>query len=587
MFSWYNIFILILLFTFGSCKKKQSDSLQTSCEKVIHQINEVSPKLYKDRAEQVKALHILDSLSNNQTSCADKNNVIIAGIEVGRYYYFQNKQDSALFHYRKALFIANRNKDTLNKAAINSNMGAAYMSLGFDRSAIAHFIEARKAMEKSDVRDENYWIILINQGVAHMNQMAFDHAERLFLNVNDTDSPTLHFLKAINLAKLAGLQDDYSKYQYQIKRAAKHLDQLSFYQYIFDEVSLQFAIKFRNFNTLKKYQKECDTRYNQTNSLYLKVLLQTVSFLKKGQFVGGLVEFENLKKQVISENIVETESDLVDLEILAYKDSKSSTNYLIALEKKEIILARLQSQEKENELSDFYELSATRDLEVKNNKLTAQQKILVLKAKNQLIFVVFVSILGLFVLVIFWLINLNLGKRKDFEVDRRKFFEQSLTEIKLQQSILEQLLITEEKRFSSTLKQIKKIEVLKKQINDFFLLVAPQFIGSEKDLYKSAKLNIDAFFFNYQEMALISSQKSLNIFSFEMVEQKLSPNFSYKEVQVANLILNDYTSKEIAILLSKSEKTIEYSRKNIRQKLNLNIDKDLKSELIQILSTEN
>lgn len=40
-----------------------------------------------------------------------------------------------------------------------------------------------------------------------------------------------------------------------------------------------------------------------------------------------------------------------------------------------------------------------------------------------------------------------------------------------------------------------------------------------------------------------------------------------KSEQVFTKIMNSYSSKEIGILLNKSEKAIEYSRKNIRLKL--------------------
>jgi len=555
--------------------------------RLVEKVKKISPKLYGNKAEQVVALKALDSIAKIQGSCIKKSNALIAGFEIGNYYYFQGIQDSALVYFRKALTIAEKNNDTLNIAALNSNLGAAYLSIGLDRSAIVHFIEARTAMEKKPVRDENYWITLINQAVAHMNQEDYEYADRLLSKVNDTVSPTIFFLKALNLAKLGGLRDDNAVFQNQINRASVHLNQLVNYQPIYHEVKLQFAIKFKDFDILKKYRHNFVEMYDHANSLYLKILLQTASFLTESQFIGGMVEFENLKIKVKEENIVSTELELANLEIIINKELNSSTNYINAIEEKERILTKLNSEASNKELRDFYELSSMRELKIENDRLKTDTRILALKSKNRLIFIVSATFLGLFVVVILWLVNLNLRKRKDLEIERRKYSELSLAEAKLQQAILEKLLIAEEKRLISILKRNKKIEVLKKQINEFLVLAAPRFIGPEKELYKSAKLNIDAFFFNYQEMAMIGSQKSSNSFSFETVEAKLSHQLTYKEVQVANLILNDYTSKEIAILLSKSEKTIEYSRKKIREKLNLDSEIELKTGLILILTVNN
>jgi len=52
-----------------------------------------------------------------------------------------------------------------------------------------------------------------------------------------------------------------------------------------------------------------------------------------------------------------------------------------------------------------------------------------------------------------------------------------------------------------------------------------------------------------------------------------------KELQVANLIKNDYMSKEIAEMLVISKKTVDYHRANIRKKLNLESDKNLQTFL--------
>jgi len=60
-------------------------------------------------------------------------------------------------------------------------------------------------------------------------------------------------------------------------------------------------------------------------------------------------------------------------------------------------------------------------------------------------------------------------------------------------------------------------------------------------------------------------------------------NLTSKEIQVANLVKEGMTSKEIAVLLNVSERTIDFHRKNIRSKLGFNNKKtNLRASLLNI-----
>jgi DNA-binding CsgD family transcriptional regulator len=84
---------------------------------------------------------------------------------------------------------------------------------------------------------------------------------------------------------------------------------------------------------------------------------------------------------------------------------------------------------------------------------------------------------------------------------------------------------------------------------------------------KKAKLDVDLFFNNYTELAIIASQKEAYSLEKLRINNLFKDTLTDKELNVLSLIMNNYSSKEIGVLLNKTEKAIEYTRKNIREKL--------------------
>ena len=93
---------------------------------------------------------------------------------------------------------------------------------------------------------------------------------------------------------------------------------------------------------------------------------------------------------------------------------------------------------------------------------------------------------------------------------------------------------------------------------------------------------MDSFFTNYRELAVVSYTNTLDYSSLEKLKKSF-PILTEKDFQVIQLILNNFTSKEIAILLSKSEKSIEYYRRQLRLKLGLKKEDDIEQFIISEL----
>ena len=161
-------------------------------------------------------------------------------------------------------------------------------------------------------------------------------------------------------------------------------------------------------------------------------------------------------------------------------------------------------------------------------------------------------------------------------------------QLNLEQQIIERqrlqkLVQNQEFKIKEILTNVSKIAILKKQMEEFILSMNEVTqASSKKTILKQAKINTDAFFNNYVDLAILASQKGE--YDLNQIKIKFSAVLTENEMNVLLLILNDYTSKEIAILLTKSEKGIEYSRKNIRLKLAIPKDISIKQFIFEALS---
>jgi DNA-binding CsgD family transcriptional regulator len=113
----------------------------------------------------------------------------------------------------------------------------------------------------------------------------------------------------------------------------------------------------------------------------------------------------------------------------------------------------------------------------------------------------------------------------------------------------------------------------------------------EENLLFSIKHRVNPYLENLKNSGLNTRQQSyLDVLESNM-EDIISPiarrlssshlNLSASEFQVANLIMDGKRTKEIALLLNLSEKTIEVHRKHIRRKLGLkNLRTNLRTHLL-------
>ena len=109
--------------------------------------------------------------------------------------------------------------------------------------------------------------------------------------------------------------------------------------------------------------------------------------------------------------------------------------------------------------------------------------------------------------------------------------------------------------------------LLKKQLENIVDEKNPNY--NEKETLKKLKLSLNSFFDTYRELTQIM-QKKLNVDKIIDFVKQDYPEISIKEIRVIEYIALHFTTKESAVLMDKSEKSIEYYRSQIRKKINLN-----------------
>ena len=186
---------------------------------------------------------------------------------------------------------------------------------------------------------------------------------------------------------------------------------------------------------------------------------------------------------------------------------------------------------------------------------------------------------GIIVLLCLWIALLIIRSNKS------KNEMNSLSIIHAQNELLakefERLELTENlkettEELNTSILTIKKVALLKKQLENIVDDKSPNY--NEKETLKKLKLSLNSFFDNYRELSQIM-QKKLSVDKIVNFVKKNHPEITDKEMKVIEYIALNFTSKEIALLMDKSEKSVEYYRTQIRKKIKLNSSSTLEEYL--------
>lgn len=562
-----HIFITLLIGSLLISSCKNNDQATTKSQPTVTKLEKQFSKAIKSVQSQPEneRLLLLNDFSKKAQKQANNRVLFLANYGKGNLYYSILNNDSALVYWQKALTLAETKNDEENKANLNSNLGTIYLQNGYLKTAINYFLTAQKIKQKLKSIDENYWSIYLNIGVANMSLHQYDRALIYFNSIPTSKFKSLKFLVYLNKAKLQALKNNQQLFYYNLDLAKQYLAKNSFYTNIFDQVFLELSLGFKNRKRLNFIQKKLVATYFE-QPLYIKILQQHAALIINGQPINKEDVTSVFAKDVLSTRDVYTEMAYNDMLAYYFKLKKDYKNYANFLEKRTTILDKINESEAKIALNDYQIALSQNKLSYENEQLKTSIQLKTLKINNHRYLTTFLilSILSLIFLV-WYILKFNKKNQLAKEQDVTSM-QLSLEQQIIERQRLQKLVQNQEFKIKEILTNVSKIAILKKQMEEFILSMNEiTQASSEKNLLKQAKTNTDAFFNNYIDLAILASQKEEN--DLKQIKAKYSAALSENEMNVLLLILNDYTSKEIAILLTKSEKGIEYSRKNIRLKL--------------------
>jgi DNA-binding CsgD family transcriptional regulator/uncharacterized protein (UPF0333 family) len=419
-------------------------------------------------------------------------------------------------------------------------------------------------------KDENYWKNYLNIGVAYMEMEQFAEADSIFDRVKLGSSNGLTFLCYLNRAKLAGLQGEQAGFNENVDSAQRYLmDENLVYEQFFNEMKLEFNLQFKDINRLKNSVDRFRDSVAGLSS-YMGVLLNKAALLTEGKSISTLQDIQKTEDEFKAGGNYYMAVAYYDL-LADYFEAKG--DYASAareLKKVGMYKDSLKKESSNQTIGDLMLLMKKSEMAKELKLLQAENKLKNTQIRTRNYLLVLVGVVIVLLTIVFVLYYKNSRKDKHLKEAELVIKNQQLQQNMKEQERLEENLRLGEEKLQEIINNINKIAVLKKQIENFMdELEINVLMKEQKARFKKAKVNLDAFFNNYADLAVIAAFKDGDISKFQQFNTHFSEVLTEHEMQVLMLVYNRFTTKEIGVLLSKSDKGIEYTRTQIRRKLNI------------------
>lgn len=487
---------------------------------------------------------------------------------MGNAYYEQGLADSALIYWQEALSLSQAMHKTPYTKALLTNLGAAFIDKGFNNVASSFFVKADSLFVLEADSSMNFWINRINMGVAWMDQNKLDRARKAFESIAPADSlAELKFLQFSNLSNLAFLQNDSSRFFALLDSAHQLIDLVPHYSQSFLSLALANTIELHSVPKLKIFLKAFSGRPNEA-PLYLRILLNYAHLKVYGTFVETLHELKQIPTQPDWDENLRANEAYFYMMAYYFESLGLYQKQVLNLKQAYAITDSIQILQNNTLLNEYEYLLAQTEMVIENEQLKNTALKQTQKINNQRIMIV-VGVLGMLMLaVILFLTDRNFKKNRDLNEAQIALSLKELEREKENKVWLQQKLWAKDQKLKQTLQSMRKIALLKTQFDSFLdTLSGPQYRGLINDV-KKARINMNSFFSNYQDLAFYANLNQVTLDKVEQL-QKQYTQLTKREVQVLALLLNDFKSAEVSMLLKRTEKHIENIRVSIRKKLNI------------------
>jgi DNA-binding NarL/FixJ family response regulator len=373
------------------------------------------------------------------------------------------------------------------------------------------------------------------------------------------------FIKKLNLAKWHALKNNQSVFVAYQKELSQRVKDFPVYVDIWNEMQLDFFIKWKNIEKTKELLLKLIPLYEQQN-LYLKLLINQGYLMVYHKTFVPVSNIHAYAPAVVSSNDFYLTSIYYMVLKEQYYKLKDLENYHYY---SGLWDANNEALNKEKNMMHVEDFKAAQELEELKGKFSeAQSKNQIIenqlaKSNTRLLLSFIIIIMGLG--IIFLMVR-NYNKNKEIHSLSTIKAQNDLLKKEIEKIELSKSLKETSEELSTSILNIKKVALLKKQLENIVDEKSPSY--NEKDTLKKLKLCLNSFFDNYRELTDIM-QRKLNV--EKIVKQSIHdfPDLTEKELKVIELITLQFTTKEIALLMDKSEKSVEYYRAQIRKKIDL------------------
>ncbi len=409
-----------------------------------------------------------------------------------------------------------------------------------------------------------YWVNNINIGVCYMSLEQYDLAKQYF-DATEEFSPYVSFVKKLNLAKWYALKKDKANFYNFQKEISKQVASFPMYESIWEELQLEFLIDWKDKDNLKVVLQNLKSKY-ETDNLFLKLMINQALLLMDEKPLESISEILNYENEVLGSN----DLYLKNLYFKFLKEFYFKQNDINSYHKFDKLWEESNEQFVNEKnmlyLEDFKAAQELEELKTKFSEVQLKNQLIQNQlSKSTILFRLFIVIIIMGVGIVFLMIR-NYKKNKKIHALNAMQSKNELLKNEFEKTELSENLKETSEELNTSIFNIKKVALLKKQLENIVDEKNPNY--NEKETLKKLKLCLNSFFDNYRELTQIM-QKKLNVDKITYFIKKEHPDINEKETRVIEYIALQFTTREIAVLMGKSEKSIEYYRSQIRKKMKL------------------